>query len=96
MPLSKEETTYAPIPEGVSIQSEADQRESEELFFDGGFPIFRRKDHRIRSIVLFVVGGLLFLLPYTFITVKITSVYWKNERLHGASVINCNDFPNSH
>lgn len=82
-------TTYTPVPDGFSTGSNTEYRESEELFFNGGFSTSPRQKRSLKSIILTVTGALLFLIPYTLITVKITSNFWKKERLHGASVIDC-------
>lgn len=82
-----EKKTYVQIPDEDS-QTEYDPKTSDELLLDGAFA---RQSSRwtLKSYITITIGAVIFMISYTFITVKVTSAYWQKERLHGASVIDC-------
>ena len=82
----KEKPQYTPISEDASSQSE---HESDDFLFEGGFSTTGRTVSQWKRRILVTLGALVFLISYTAVTISITSMYWKKERLHGASVIDC-------
>ncbi|KAF1934898.1 hypothetical protein EJ02DRAFT_439586 [Clathrospora elynae] len=85
MAMPREKQSYTPVSD-VDVSSQSGS-ESEDLLFEGRFSRVQQRGSHLKRRLLFAFAGFVFLAAYTAVTVSITSMYWKKERLHGASVI---------
>lgn len=83
--LSKDsEPSYSPVPDDQSSRS------SDELFYDGNARSARQALKRSQTPkMLIALGNFVVLVAYSALLITFTSMWWKQDRLHGADVIDC-------
>lgn len=78
-----EKQAYSPIPDDLSTT------ESDDLLFEG-FKSSRAKKSRCSR--WFIIGGVIAFVAYSAALVTIPYLWFRKERLHGASVIDSRGF----
>ncbi len=78
-----DEPRYSPIPDDRSATS------SDDLIYDGLHPSRSRRERLPKVSIFTAIGAVVALVAYSTVVVTLTSMWWRDERLHGANVIDC-------
>jgi len=83
-----EKPNYTLVPDGDFTRPSSEFQGSDE-FSERDFRVSRWNSRSLKTYIGSALAVIAFLIPYTLLTVRITSNYWKEKRLQGASVIDC-------